>query len=154
MVHEEILGILMNFPNREEERDEDMAYMRTQIDILTKHIVSKSKNLNVVGQQKWYKDQDINLDEEVSYLATKKVSEIITRETGYQYGNAGRNYSREGHYDRPANREHKIGRTDIDTEMIAVVTMFPQEVETEQVVLPPGLSWNTCCQGTKKSEIN
>ncbi|XP_015158637.1 uncharacterized protein [Solanum tuberosum] len=57
---------------REEERDKDMAHMRTQIDLLTKHIISKSKKVNAVGQ--------------------------LNR-------NAGRNYSREGQYDRPANRE-------------------------------------------------
>ncbi|KAH0664946.1 hypothetical protein KY285_026152 [Solanum tuberosum] len=35
---------------REEERDWDIAHMRTQIDILTKYLVSKSEKVNDVGQ--------------------------------------------------------------------------------------------------------
>ena len=34
---------------REEERDQDMAHMRTQIDLLTKHIVAKFEKVNAVG---------------------------------------------------------------------------------------------------------
>ncbi|XP_049414657.1 uncharacterized protein LOC125877396 [Solanum stenotomum] len=38
----------------EEERDQDMAHMRTQVDLLTKHIVSKSEKVNVMGQPNMY----------------------------------------------------------------------------------------------------
>ncbi|XP_049414656.1 uncharacterized protein LOC125877395 [Solanum stenotomum] len=38
----------------EEESDQDMAHMRTQIDLLTKHIVSKSEKVNAVGQPNMY----------------------------------------------------------------------------------------------------
>ncbi|XP_049349268.1 uncharacterized protein LOC125813838 [Solanum verrucosum] len=53
---------------REEERDQDMADMRTQIDLLTKQIFAKS-------------------------------------EKGYNSGNAGRSYARDGQYERQANRD-------------------------------------------------
>ncbi|KAH0665402.1 hypothetical protein KY285_026608 [Solanum tuberosum] len=36
---------------REEERDQDMAHMRTQIDILTKHIVAKSERVTILEMQ-------------------------------------------------------------------------------------------------------
>ncbi|KAH0679304.1 hypothetical protein KY284_020389 [Solanum tuberosum] len=65
---------------REEERDQDMTYMRTQIDLLTKHIVAKSEKVNVVGQQHRYEDQDLDIDEEAKYLEIKEVSRIITLE--------------------------------------------------------------------------
>ncbi|KAH0707710.1 hypothetical protein KY289_012786 [Solanum tuberosum] len=89
---QEIYGVsqtTMRLSKRDKERDQDMAHMRTQIDLLTKHIVSKSKKVNVVGQPNRYEDQDIDLDEEANYLGNQ----------------GGRNYSREGQYDRPINRE-------------------------------------------------
>ncbi|XP_049392923.1 uncharacterized protein LOC125857353 [Solanum stenotomum] len=49
-----------------------MAHMRTQIDLLTKHIVSKYENVNDVGQPNRYEDQDINLDEESNYLGNQE----------------------------------------------------------------------------------
>ncbi|XP_015160357.1 uncharacterized protein [Solanum tuberosum] len=74
---------------REEERDQDMAHMWTQRYLLIKHIVAKSEKVNAVGQQNRYEDQDIDLDEEVNYLGNQ----------------GGRNYARDGQYDRPANRD-------------------------------------------------
>ncbi|KAK4707210.1 hypothetical protein R3W88_033225 [Solanum pinnatisectum] len=50
-----------------------MAHMRTQIDLLTKHIVSKFEKVNVVGQPNRYEDQDIDLDEEVNYFGNQGV---------------------------------------------------------------------------------
>jgi len=38
--------------------------MLTQIDLLTKHIMVGSENMNVVGTLNSYEDQDIDLDEE------------------------------------------------------------------------------------------
>ncbi|KAK4709887.1 hypothetical protein R3W88_004400 [Solanum pinnatisectum] len=91
---------------REEERDQDMAHLRTQIDLLTKHIVAKSKKVNVVRQQNRYEDQDLDLDEEANYLGTKGVSRIITLEIRVTIsGIACRNYARDGQYDRPSNRD-------------------------------------------------
>jgi len=57
-----------------------MAHMRTQIDLLTKHIVAKSEKVNAVGQQNRYEDQDLDIDEEAKYLEIKEVSRIITLE--------------------------------------------------------------------------
>ncbi|KAH0633365.1 hypothetical protein KY284_036151 [Solanum tuberosum] len=91
---------------REEERDQDMAYMWTQIDLLTKHIVSKSEKVNALGQPNRYEDQDIDLDEEANFLGNQGgFQNYNSGNQGYNSGNAGRNYSREGQYDRPANRE-------------------------------------------------
>ncbi|KAH0781469.1 hypothetical protein KY290_001067 [Solanum tuberosum] len=118
---------------REEEMDQDMAHMRTQIDLLTKHIVSKSEKVNAVGQPNKYEDQDINLDEEANYLGNQGGFQ------NYISGNQGQNYSREGQYDRPANREQETGRTKMGTEMIEVVSMCPQLIETGQVVVPAGV---------------
>uniref|UniRef100_M1DGV6 Integrase core domain containing protein n=1 Tax=Solanum tuberosum TaxID=4113 RepID=M1DGV6_SOLTU len=64
-----------------------MAHMRTQINLLTKHIVTKSEKVNVVGQQNRYEDQDVDLDETLSlteseeeWVTTKKIFRIITLE--------------------------------------------------------------------------
>ncbi|XP_015068698.1 uncharacterized protein LOC107013256 [Solanum pennellii] len=48
-----------------------MAHLRTQFDFLTKHIVSKSKKVNVVGQQSRYDDQGNDIDEEANYFGNK-----------------------------------------------------------------------------------
>ncbi|KAK4713654.1 hypothetical protein R3W88_019561 [Solanum pinnatisectum] len=91
---------------REEERDRDMAHMRTQIDLLIKHIVSKSEKVNDVGQPNRYQDHDINLDEESNYLGNQgDFQNYNSGNQGYNSGNAGQNYSREGQYDRPLKRE-------------------------------------------------
>ncbi|XP_049354638.1 uncharacterized protein LOC125819190 [Solanum verrucosum] len=91
---------------REEERDQGMAYMRTQIDLLTKHIIAKSKKVNVVRQQNRYEDQDIDLDEEDNYLGNQGgFRNYNSGNQGYNSGNAGQNYARDGQYDRPANRD-------------------------------------------------
>ncbi|XP_015162309.1 uncharacterized protein [Solanum tuberosum] len=91
---------------REEERDQDMAHMRTQVDLLTKHIVSNSEKVNTAGQPTKYENQDIDLDEEANYLGNQRSFRIYNSgNQGYNSGNAGRNYSREGQYDRPENRK-------------------------------------------------
>uniref|UniRef100_M1DJY3 Integrase core domain containing protein n=1 Tax=Solanum tuberosum TaxID=4113 RepID=M1DJY3_SOLTU len=82
---------------REEERDQDMSHMRTQIDLLTKHIVASSEKVNAVGPPNMYKDQDIDLDEEAKYLGNQRgFQNYNSGNQGYNSGNAGRNYSREG----------------------------------------------------------
>ncbi|KAK4717872.1 hypothetical protein R3W88_016210 [Solanum pinnatisectum] len=48
-----------------------MPHMRTQINLLTKHIVTKSEKVDVVGQQNMYEDQDLDLDEEANYLGSQ-----------------------------------------------------------------------------------
>uniref|UniRef100_M1DH23 Integrase core domain containing protein n=1 Tax=Solanum tuberosum TaxID=4113 RepID=M1DH23_SOLTU len=91
---------------REEEMDQDMTHMRTQIDLLTKHIIASFEKVNVVGPPNRYEDQDIDLDEEAKYLGNKGgFQNYNSGNQGYNSGNAGRNYSREGQYHRPANRE-------------------------------------------------
>ena len=40
-----------------------MTHIQTKINLLTKHIVSKSNIENVLGQQNKYEDQDVDLDE-------------------------------------------------------------------------------------------
>ncbi|XP_015169946.1 uncharacterized protein [Solanum tuberosum] len=76
------------------------------IDLLTKHIVAKSIKVNAVGQQNMYEDQDIDLDEEANYLGNQGgFRNYNFRNQVYNFGNAGRNYAREGQYDRPANIE-------------------------------------------------
>ncbi|KAK4718860.1 hypothetical protein R3W88_017198 [Solanum pinnatisectum] len=80
--------------------------MRTQIDLLTKRIVSKSEKVNAVGQQNRYDDQDIDLDEEANYLGNQGCfRNYNSGNQGYNFGNAGKNYARDGQYDRPANRD-------------------------------------------------
>ncbi|XP_049352076.1 uncharacterized protein LOC125816504 [Solanum verrucosum] len=92
---------------REEERDQDTAHMRTQIDLLTKHIFSKSEKISVVSQPNRFEDQDIDLDEEANYLGNQGgFRNYNSGNQGYNSGNVGRNFSREGQYDRLANREH------------------------------------------------
>ncbi|KAK4731329.1 hypothetical protein R3W88_024317 [Solanum pinnatisectum] len=103
------LGFTFEFSaeqRKREERDQDMAHMRTQIDVLMKHIVTSSKKVNVVGPPNRYEDQDINLDEEAKYLDNQGgFWNNILGNQGYHFGNASRNYSREGQYDRPMNKE-------------------------------------------------
>ncbi|KAH0672588.1 hypothetical protein KY290_024822 [Solanum tuberosum] len=64
-----------------------MSHMRTQIDLLTKHIVAKSEKVNVVGHQNMYEDQDLDIDEKANYLGNQ----------------GGRSYGRDSQYERPAN---------------------------------------------------
>uniref|UniRef100_M1DMN1 Integrase core domain containing protein n=1 Tax=Solanum tuberosum TaxID=4113 RepID=M1DMN1_SOLTU len=91
---------------REEERDQDMAHMRTQIDLLTKHIVAKSEKVNVVGQQNRYEDQDLDIDEEANYLGNQGgFRNYKSGNQGYNSGNAGRSYAKDSQYERPANRD-------------------------------------------------
>ncbi|XP_049369893.1 uncharacterized protein LOC125834784 [Solanum verrucosum] len=67
-----------------------MALMRTQIDLLTKHIVASSENVNVVGPPNRYKDQDIDLDEEVKHLGNQRgFQNYNSGHQGYNSGNAG-----------------------------------------------------------------
>ncbi|XP_049357121.1 uncharacterized protein LOC125821800 [Solanum verrucosum] len=96
---------------REEERDQDMAHMRTQIDLLTKHIVSKSEKVNVVSQPNRFEDQDIDLDEEANYLGNQgSFQNYNLGNQGYNSGNADRNFSREGYvYVPPGNRDWESG---------------------------------------------
>ncbi|XP_049394761.1 uncharacterized protein LOC125859068 [Solanum stenotomum] len=99
------LGYTFELPadqrKREEERDQDMAHMRTQIDLLTKHIVAKSEKVNVVGQQHRYEDQDLDMDEEANYLGNQGgFRNYNFGNQGYNSGNAGRSYARDGNRDR------------------------------------------------------
>ena len=48
-----------------------MTYLRTQFDFLMKNIVSKSKIVNVVGQQRRYEDQGNDIYEEANYMGNK-----------------------------------------------------------------------------------
>ncbi|KAH0743087.1 hypothetical protein KY290_031080 [Solanum tuberosum] len=70
-----------------------MAHIRTQIDLLTKHIVAKS-------------------------------------EKGYNSGNAGQNYARDGQYVGHQIEIKETGKTQMGIGMIAVVVMCPQAIET------------------------
>ncbi|KAH0644647.1 hypothetical protein KY284_032531 [Solanum tuberosum] len=83
-----------------------MAHMRTQKDILSKHIASKSKKVNVVGQPNRYEDKHIDLDEEANYLGNQGgFWNYNSGNKGYTSGNTCRNYSREGQYNWSAYRE-------------------------------------------------
>lgn len=126
---------------REEKRDQDMAHMKTQIGMLTKHIVSKSKKVNVVEQPNIYEYQDIDLDEDTNYQGNE--GGLWSYNSGnecYKFGNIGRNYLREGQYDRTTNREHgnlqNIDGYKNDHSGVYV----PRVLETRQVVVPPRLS--------------
>uniref|UniRef100_M1DC26 Integrase core domain containing protein n=1 Tax=Solanum tuberosum TaxID=4113 RepID=M1DC26_SOLTU len=66
---------------REEEMDQDMAHIRTHMDLLTKHIMAGSEKVNAVGASNWYEDQDIDLDEKAKFLSNQGVSRIMTQET-------------------------------------------------------------------------
>ncbi|XP_015166978.1 uncharacterized protein [Solanum tuberosum] len=90
---------------KEEERDQDMAHMRTQIDLLTDHIVAKSEKVNAVGQHNRYEDQNLDIDEEANYLGNQGgFRNYNSGNQGYNSGNAVRSYTRDGQYERPANR--------------------------------------------------
>uniref|UniRef100_M1DGJ5 Integrase core domain containing protein n=1 Tax=Solanum tuberosum TaxID=4113 RepID=M1DGJ5_SOLTU len=83
-----------------------MAHMRTQIDLLTRHIVAKSEKVNVVGQHTRYEDQDLDIDEEANYLGNQGgFWNYNSGNQGYNSGNAGRSYARDGQYERLANRD-------------------------------------------------
>ncbi|XP_049410609.1 uncharacterized protein LOC125873801 [Solanum stenotomum] len=91
---------------REEERDQDMTHMRTQIDLLTEHIVDKSEKVNAVGQQHKYEDQDLDIDEDANYLGNQEgFQNYNSGNQGYDSGNAGRSYASHGQYEWPANRD-------------------------------------------------
>ncbi|XP_049400065.1 uncharacterized protein LOC125864194 [Solanum stenotomum] len=78
-----------------------MAHMRTQIDLLTKHIVVKYEKVNAVGQQNMYEDQDLDLDEEANYLGNQGgFQNYNSKNQGYNSGNVGRSYARDGNRDR------------------------------------------------------
>ena len=133
---------------RKEGRDKNMAHMRRQIDLLTKHIVSKFEKVTFVWQPHRYEDQDIDLEKEANFWATMEVSKVITQATKVTILeiNAGHKYSREGQYYRTSKRESiKTGWREMGTEMIEVVSMCLHAIETAQVILPVGLSWKTCC---------
>ncbi|KAH0709479.1 hypothetical protein KY284_010906 [Solanum tuberosum] len=66
---------------REEGRDEDMAHMKTQMDLITKHLTVSQEKVTAVGAANRYEEQDVNFYEEANYLNNKRISEIITRET-------------------------------------------------------------------------
>ncbi|KAH0693012.1 hypothetical protein KY285_020109 [Solanum tuberosum] len=75
----------------EKERDQDMTHIRTQIDILMKHLISKSEK---------------DIDKETNYLGNQGgFRNYNSGNQGYNSGNAGWNYAREGQYERLANRE-------------------------------------------------
>ncbi|XP_049391584.1 uncharacterized protein LOC125856023 [Solanum stenotomum] len=85
-----------------------MAHMMAQINLLTKHTISKSEKVNAVSQPNRFEDQDIDLDDEANYLGNQGgFQNYNSGNQGYNSGNACRNYSREGQYDRPATREQR-----------------------------------------------
>ncbi|KAK4721306.1 hypothetical protein R3W88_011539 [Solanum pinnatisectum] len=80
--------------------------MRTQIDLLTKYIISKFEKVNAVSQPNRFEYQDIDLDDEANYLGNQGgFQNYNSSNQGYNSGNASWTFSREGQYDRPANRE-------------------------------------------------
>ncbi|KAH0652626.1 hypothetical protein KY289_030304 [Solanum tuberosum] len=86
------------------------------MDLLTKHIMAGSEKVNVVGTPNRYEDQDIDLDEESKYLGNQRgFQNYNSRNQGYNFGNAGRNNSREGQnyrsgvYVPPGNRDRASG---------------------------------------------
>ena len=59
-----------------------------------------------MGQQTRYEDQDIDIDKEAMYLKNQWVSLIKSRDIrSIFFGNIVRNYTRDGQYDTPPNRE-------------------------------------------------
>ena len=104
-----------------------MDHTQTQMELLTKHIMEGSDNVNVVLTPNMYEDQDIDLDEEAQWLGNQGGFKIYNSENqDYNFENAGQNYSREGQSHRIANREHGTSRTEMVTRMIVVVCMFPK----------------------------
>lgn len=74
-----------------------MAHMRTQINLLMKHIVSKSEKINAVGQKNMYEDKDIDLYEEANYLGNQGgFWNYNSGNQGYNSRNAGQSYGRKG----------------------------------------------------------
>ncbi|KAK4708460.1 hypothetical protein R3W88_029385 [Solanum pinnatisectum] len=93
--------LLADQRKREEERDQDMEHMRTQIDLFVKHIVTKYEKVNDVGQQNRYEDQDLDLDEKANYLGNQGgFWNYNSGNQGYNSGNAGWSYTKDGNRDR------------------------------------------------------
>ncbi|KAH0773617.1 hypothetical protein KY290_010754 [Solanum tuberosum] len=59
---------------REEEWDQYMAHIKTQMDILTKHLISVLENVNLVGATKKYKEQDADFMWRPSISTTRGIS--------------------------------------------------------------------------------
>ncbi|KAK4729636.1 hypothetical protein R3W88_022624 [Solanum pinnatisectum] len=64
-------GLSAEQRRREEERDQDISHMQTQMDLLTKHIMASFEKVNAVGTPNMYKNQDIDQDEEAKYLGNQ-----------------------------------------------------------------------------------
>ena len=63
---------------RDKERDRDMAHLKTQMDLLTKHLLSaKTQKLKVVAS---HGRNDSDSEEEENYLNNHGVSEAIAKE--------------------------------------------------------------------------
>ncbi|KAH0746383.1 hypothetical protein KY285_008040 [Solanum tuberosum] len=122
-----------------------MAHMRTQMDLITKHIMAGSKKVNGVGTPNRYADQDIDLDEEDKYLGNQGgFHNYNSRNRDYNSGNAGQNYSREGQYDKPANRDEGNWQNRDGYSNDRKCLYVAQVIETVQVVVPAGLSRKIC----------
>ncbi|XP_049378134.1 uncharacterized protein LOC125842895 [Solanum stenotomum] len=100
--------------------------MRTQIDLLTKHIVAKSEKVNVVGQQKRYEDQDLDIDEEANYLGNQGGFR------NYKSGNKGYNSGNAGNRDRGSGNSTGSKLED----MMAKVLEQARREEDENIQIP------------------
>ena len=61
-----VVGIIVEQCRRDEERDQDMAHLKMQMDLLTKHVLSgKTKKVKVV---ELHDRVDADADEEANYV--------------------------------------------------------------------------------------
>ncbi|PHT27627.1 hypothetical protein CQW23_32770 [Capsicum baccatum] len=86
------IGMTANQRRREEERDQDMAHLKTQVDLLTKHLLSgKTEKVKAVALKG--RDES-DSEEEANYLNNQGGFR------GNTQGNQGRNY-----YDKSGNKD-------------------------------------------------
>ncbi|PHT45387.1 hypothetical protein CQW23_14545 [Capsicum baccatum] len=90
------IGMTTEQRRREEERDQDMAHMKTQMDLLTKHLLSgKTEKVKVVASKE---REESDSEEEANYLNNQGGFR------GTAQGNQGRNY-----YDKSGNKDRDQG---------------------------------------------
>ncbi|KAH0716673.1 hypothetical protein KY290_012935 [Solanum tuberosum] len=53
---------------REEEWDQDMAHLKSQMDLIMKHLTTGQETVNAVGAANKYEEQEVDFDEEAKYL--------------------------------------------------------------------------------------
>ena len=85
---------------KDEERDQDLAHMKTQIDLITKSLLNGGlEKVKVVDTAGRYEEPELDFEEEAKFLNNQGGYR------NYNSGNQGRTYQRDNYYDRDGNRD-------------------------------------------------